>query len=540
MVFWATAIAVLVSIVTLAKENESAGTPDSVNNLATARNIASGKGFTSQIVHQYFVYQPVPNPETVRPPGIPYLLAICFRLFGVNLLVPVVLNGVFLLGTAICLRGGLRQLGGSVAADVAGMLAMLTACFEPISIWNNNALVFCTTLLFWVGALRLAGRISSRAFALLAGVVGAAGFLVKQSFLFTAVPAPLLLILFSPETPTARPLPGLVRLRHAALLVVTLIALSSPYWIRNLILFGTPIYNPMTAIRVVARYGGEEGYGVYPSGTWRTVRLGRPLSLSELVEVAGLRWVLQRELEVLRLGIAAILKFNPFVTGLALLSLLTLRRGRALPYLFVLLLMGEAIFGLFYISVSTRYLWSAYPCLLALVGLGIDHLVSFSRQMRRPWGHACFQGLVYVLLGLALWYGVREERRVIAEAYRRRNAVSDEVPWADAVSRKVPEEAVILTDNPWGVWWHSNRSSVLAPTSSREGLLQIVQLYRPTFYLYTNLYGGLGGSPPLYEEDLSTVDSGLEPSPWGLYRINDELFDVKLPDKIPDPPLLPR
>ena len=127
----------------------------------------------------------------------------------------------------------------------------------------------------------------------------------------------------------------------------------------------------------------------------------------------------------------------------------------------------------------------------------------------------------------------------MAEAYRRRNAVSDEVP-SDAVSREVPEDAVILADDPWWVWWHTNRSSVLAPTSSREGLLQIVQLYRPTFYLYTNRYGGLGGHPPFYREDLSTVGSGSKPSPWRLYRISDKLFDVKLPDEIPDPALLPR
>src|SRR5262245_27084215 len=96
--FWATAVFVVVSVVDLARGNASPGSPDSINNLATAREIASGRGFTSRIVHQHFVQQPVPGPETVRPPGIPFLLALCFRLFGVNLVIPVVLNGAFLVG----------------------------------------------------------------------------------------------------------------------------------------------------------------------------------------------------------------------------------------------------------------------------------------------------------------------------------------------------------------------------------------------------------------------------------------------------------
>jgi hypothetical protein len=530
--FWVTTIAVLASIVELARQNMSAGGADSANNLATARNIASGRGFTSQIVHQFFVHQPLPNPETVRPPGIPYLLAACFLVFGANLVVPVVLNGVFLVGTAICLRSGLSCLGAGVVADVAGMLAVLTACFEPISIWNNNALVLCTMLLFWAGAMRLAGRISPRTFAVLAGVVGAAGFLLKQTFLFTAVPASLLLIFLPPDAPAAAPRAWRERLRHAGLLLVTLLALSSPYWIRNLVLFGTPIYNPMTAIRVVARYGGEEGYWIYPWGTWRTVRLGRPLLLSELVEIVGWRWILERELVLVRLGVVEILKANPFVTGLALLPLLGLRRGRWLPCLFVLLLMGETAFCLFYISVSPRYLWSAYPCLLAFSGLGIHHLVS--RQGRRTWVHACLVVSVCVLLGLALRHGAREFRRVIGEAQ-----VATQAPWADAVGRRVPEDAVVLSDDPWGVWWHVNRSSVLAPTSSREGLVQVLQLYRPTYFLYTDVFGGFGGHPQFYDEDLSLVDSGLEPGAWRLYRIRAELFDVELPDEIPDPPLQP-
>ena len=537
LLFWITALVVLASYVDLARQNLTPGTPDSINNLATARNIASGRGFTSQVVHQFYDYQPVPNPESVRPPGLPYLLALCFRLLGVNLILPVFLNGLFLVGTALCVRSGLRRLGVGVVADVAGVLAMLTSCFQPAFVWNNNALVFSTALLFWVGALRLAGGISVTAFALLAGTVGAAGFLVKQTFLFTALPSSLLLVLFPSVDPGVPPRRWLERLRPAALLVATFLALSSPYWIRNLVLFGNALYNPMRFLRVVARYGGEDGYGMFESGTWRTVRLGKPLTLGELVEAAGLRWVVQRELKVLFLGVASILKANPFVTGLALLPLLGWRRDTWRPYLFVLLLLGESVFSLFYISVSPRYLWSAHPCLLALAALGVDRLLSVPRQEIRAPLAAWLRVGVWLLLGLALWHGARDGLRVMRDA--RRPELASQAPWIDAVTRSVSPDAVVLSDNPWGVWWYADRSSVMAPTSSREGLLQVLQLYHPTHFLYVNKYKGLGGSPPFEPEELFRLATGSEPVPWALYRIRPQVFDVEVPEEIPAPPLRP-
>lgn len=531
--FWVAAIYVVVNVVELARRSGLPGSPDSINNLATAREILSGRGFTSRIVHQFFVYQPVPGPETVRPPGIPYLLAFCFWLFGVNLVIPVVLNGVFLVGTAICLRAGLRLLGVGLVADVAGMLAMFTVCFEPHSIWNNNAIVFCTTLLFWVGALRLAGRISSRTFAVAAGAVGAAGFLFKQTFLFTAVPAGLLLIF----VPAAASEPRLARLRHGGALLATLLVLSSPYWIRNLVLFGDPVYNPMTALRVVARYGGEQGYGVYGSGSWRTVRLGHPLSLTELVHAKGLPWVLRREFLTVYGGVATVVGANPFVSVLALLSLLTVHRDRWVPCLFAVFLIGEVLFSLFYISVPPRYLWPAYPALLAIAGLGIHDLLAAPRPKANRFARACLVGAVLSLLGLAGWHGVREWRIVMSRP--RFTGLAHRPPWIGDLTRDVPEAAVVLSDDPWSVWWYTDRASVGAPTSHRSGLLRVLQLHRPTHYLYLNKYGPLGGLPPFEEQDLSLVAGGRGPGKWALYRIRPEVFDVELPATIPDPPLQP-
>src|SRR5262249_10646622 len=153
--------------------------------------------------------------------------------------------------------------------------------------------------------------------------------------------------------------------------------------------------------------------------------------------------------------------------------------------------------SLFYTSVSPRYLWSAYPALLALAGLGIRDLVSLPEPMANPAVHQCLLVVVVALLGLALWHGTREFTLVMSKAHHA--ALARRPPWADAVIRDVPENAVVLSDDPWSVWWYTDRSSVLAPTSHRDGLLRVLQLYRPTYFLYVDRYGGLGGRPPFRE-----------------------------------------
>jgi hypothetical protein len=142
------------------------------------------------------------------------------------------------------------------------------------------------------------------------------------------------------------------------------------------------------------------------------------------------------------------------------------------------------------------------------------------------------------LLGLALWQGIRASRRVMNQAYR--DALPDTAPWADAVIREVPEGAVVLSDDPWSAWWHADRASVLAPTSHRSGLLQVLRRYRPTHFLYVDHYGVLGGRPPFFSAELSRVDGGSGPRRWALYRIRPEVFERELPATVPDPRLRPR
>ena len=49
----------------------------------------------------------------------------------------------------------------------------------------------------------------------------------------------------------------------------------------------------------------------------------------------------------------------------------------------------------------------------------------------------------------------------------------------------IPDDAVVMTDNPYAVAWYSQRKAICCPGGPREHLLRVVNCYRPTFFLHT-------------------------------------------------------
>jgi hypothetical protein len=88
------------------------GNPDSVANQDAARNLVEGRGFYANTIHFYWDRQAFPNPETVRPPAVPYCLAALELVFGESSTLPVVLTGAAILLAALCIRGGVLRITG--------------------------------------------------------------------------------------------------------------------------------------------------------------------------------------------------------------------------------------------------------------------------------------------------------------------------------------------------------------------------------------------------------------------------------------------
>lgn len=504
----------------LAWGNQNPGSPDSLNNLVTARNLARGDGFTTDIVHQFFVPQELPGPETVRPPGIPYLLSVFFSTFGESLAIPVLLNLAIGLLSALVVRSILRLEGEPAFADLAAVLMLFTPAFEPLSLWNNNALVLATAVLLKVGQLNYRGRIRPAPGYILLGLVAGIGFLVKQSFLFTAIPFAAVLAVADDRLGPR----FVTRLRAVGMFAATFVIVTSPLWIRDLLLFGRPVYSDMQPSRLVSRYGGSaDGLTLWPHGTWWTVRFGRPYGYAELLAELGWVEVLRREALLIGNGLVRLATLNPVITVMAILGAIQARRDRNIRGALIATLFGGVAFSLLYRNVDDRYLWPAIVPLMMLAGMWLtshrEHQVDAGFKLP----HSRLPGAA---LGIALVWGVIASSPIWVD---RLIASRVEQPdYGAIVATEVAADAPVITDDPWRVAWYGRRSAVLGPTDSRHGLAAVIALYEPTHFLLTRRHWVSGSPPPegavpFLSEELELVTSGSYLGrPWELFRIRTE------------------
>ncbi len=501
----------------LAWGNQSPGSPDSLNNLVTARNIYEGYGYTTDIVHQFFIPQVLPGPETVRPPGIPYLLALSFAAFGLSLKIPVLLNLIFGLLSAFLVRSFLRSEGEVLFADVAAFLILFTRAFEPLSIWNNNALVLATAMLLKVGQLNYLGRIRPEFGYGLLGIVAGAGFLFKQSFLFTAVPFAGVLALT--DRHVGRRVAS--RLLAIGIFAITFALTTSPLWTRDLALFGKPVFSDMQPSRLVSRYGGTaDGLALWPHGTWWSVRFGRPFGYSELLSELGWAEALRREIALIVSGLVSVAVFNPVIATMAVLGTVQAYRKRMVRALLFSTLFGGVLFSMLYRNVDERYLWPATVPLIAFASLWLQ-----CRRQRTADQGSTGPRLrpVVAALAVAVVWGVLSASPI----WTNRLIVSRMEPpeYGLEVEAIVPPDATVITDDPWKVAWYGRRAALLGPTDSRRGLAEVLDLYQPTHYLLTRRHWVSErlppeGTVPFRADELELRASGVHLGrPWELYRI---------------------
>ncbi len=508
LAFWTVAGLFLVAALGLAAVNQSAGSEDSKNNLDTARNLAAGRGFTSNIVQQFCVRQSLPNPETIRTPGIPFLMAGLILLFGFSLALPVLLNVVTVLATAWLFRRTIQIAGGGWFASMAGILVLISGHYQLISLWNNNMLVLCTVGLLWVAAKQKHQGWPAWKVVVASAAVTTFGFLMKPTFILSAVPF-VVFLLFTSNCQ------GLRAWRQAAgraaAFLALVVALSSPYWGRNLVLFGHPLYSLSTTVRLGVRYGG------LPYGEFPTVRVARPVTYGERLRLHGLGGLLSTDLRMVGQTAWRILLQNPAICLLIVIAPIVFptRRTRQ-EYVLTILAMAEPIFATaVYWHVEARYLWPIYPCMLYLVALGIrDYRL---RPMPRPAGVprlAIASGVLLLAVGYGVFHGQRVWGRFVQETG------NTPPTWIPQVTATAPD-AVILTDDPFSVAWYADRRAVRLPGGPREDLLRVIEYYRPTHCLITDVDAKHRAPTAFEEADLRllacSAKSGGQ-SAWRFYE----------------------
>src|SRR5688572_11488824 len=237
LAFWIAAAGFLLWAALIASVTNQVGSWDSAANLIVGRNIAEGRGFVTDFVGDYAVRHQLPGPELTRPPGLPYLLAATYRIFGPTLSAHVWLNAVIVFLSALAVRTAIRIDGGTWPADVAG-IAMLQVHAPLTDAWNNNPLILTTSVMLLLAVLAIRNRIGGLLLACACAVVTAIGFFMKQTFMLSGGACALLVLFSAPGRPFR------ARLRDCALFGALFLVLTSPYWASNLVRYGEPLYAP--------------------------------------------------------------------------------------------------------------------------------------------------------------------------------------------------------------------------------------------------------------------------------------------------------
>ena len=491
----------------LASGNRQPGGWDSLAVLVSARNIAEGRGFVTDFAPNYVERYTLPGPEVTRAPGMSYVVAAAYRMFGVSLGTGVWVNGIIALLTAWLLWGAIRFDGGDWSADVAGM-SMLVIRPPLFQVWNNGAVMLASAAMLALAVLAIRRRLTGLRLGILCAIITAVGFYMKQTFMLSGAACTALLLL-SDENRSWRQ-----RVVDGATSGFIFLVLVSPYWLANVLHYGEPLYSPIN------RFHWPTRYGVYP---WyahhRAVLFDRPFeTLSSVVDRIGFIQIVRSELNFMRERAIAVAGPNPFLLIPAALGVLLFRKQQWRMYAAVVALMIGPMFDTMYWMVEPRYLLPVFPSLLFLGWLAVRNYREWARAAAQPALAARMSGgFALVMVAAALhvlvmgWPPLRHEID---------NARGAGIPAWKVVIEQLPDDVVVMSDLPPAVTWWTRRKAIITPLAERADLLKVLRLYKPRYHLEL---GSLLANPPLSAWEPGELEVVATGPDWILHRIDAHL-----------------
>ena len=354
-----------------------------------AHHIAAGTGFTTNIFK--YLYLPpahLPQPDAHWSPLYPLLTAGAFRLFGESMtsakLVPLMFGVavpalVYLLGWMLT--------GNRRTALLAGLMA---AVHPTLVTWSLRIETEIGTIALVTAFFVLLPRRGLRASAGLGIVTGLAFLMKYQSILLLAA----LLVHHWIVRPPGR------RLRDLAIAGLAFGVTIAPWLLRNLHVFGDPLYTDLRT-DIISAYPGLGGR----QRVWTSLT-PPPRPLSYLIAHAGeclthVYWSLR----------AYALSLPPAAAGSVLLIPFALAglvgESRRWRHWVPALLYGCLLLGMFSVSTANdRYLFSLFPLVIVLVAAGVVWVVRCAANLGRA--AVAVRAVVFVVIAAALVGEVRQ------------------------------------------------------------------------------------------------------------------------------------
>lgn len=494
-----------------------AGHADYSDNAIVARNLVRGRGWVVDYISQfYYPYDSLTRPQETWPLLQPVWIAPFFALFGPTAWAAKIPNFIFdviliILIYAVGSRWWDRRVGVTAA-----VLVLTNYLFFRLSIYVTNDLAFVVFSMAAMAALLQSNTDPARQWRWLFISAVSTGLMMlqKPSGAMFALGMGLwqLTILANHLRMAGDWQQRWQRLRIGLTPIVVWSAIAllilSPYLVRNLILFGKPVYSTESYDAWVLDYRGVSGdawseiYRVFapkwggpglPDRSW-ILRWGFDATFTKFeTQVRELRAYLMPAWPGAPPVLAALFSHDaqkniltPLGAWLALTGLLAaIAYRRRWLGLLAFTYTPYIIFMLTYWRTNEERYWVALIPWLALLAAwviwaGYDRLAAVGDRRWAPLGLLlALAAIITIVAGSQA--DIEDKVRNEPQIWRQDLAAYE---WLQA---NTPPDAVIMTRLPWQVNWHTERPAVMIPnTDDRELLLQIARHYGAQYLVLEN------------------------------------------------------
>lgn len=422
--------------------------PDAMNYAAIAREINQGNGFTTKQIRPlslFFEDRFHNHPSLDRPPLYPLLIAMSQRVLGPSGEASLAVNALAysLIAPSIYILG--RILFSRIVALVASVIAIFNVEMIEMSLGLTEPIY---TLLF---ITMLIAIIKDRFIA--AGVLLGASYLTHFSTPFL-IPGAILMIVLKKDCHRER-----VKTTSITLLAAFLIV--SPWLIRNFIITGNPFFSlqKYEIAMFTETYPGREIYSLFEPISITKYILHNPVEMGSKI-IWGM--------DSLFHSIPRLFE-NWIYIPLAGIGMYTSKsKGGKVLLAGLFCMIGTQYIALSAISTLERLFIRYIPVVILFSALGTITLIdrvdfnqlSGQKYIPNVGRKQVIISIIFILILPNLFTLVQLDptpNYIIEE----QNAFSD-------IKSETPEQAVIISNTPWSVSWHSDRVSVYVPAHRSE------------------------------------------------------------------------
>lgn len=543
---------------TVVRDLPYVGHADYADNAVVARNLVAGRGWVVDYVTQFYqLYDGVTRPQETWPLLQPVWIAPFLALFGEHAWAAKIPNLIFNVVLLVLIYVIGAQLWDRRVGVTAAIITLTSHLFFNLTIYTTSDLGF---VVFSLGAIYLLYRATTDRLSLTtdqppddttrvsrpassvrrllsipaqagtcrpwslfmrhrvligSGVLTGLMMLQKPSGAVIAVGMGLWLLAQAQRTTGGRrvQLAGRARLWEVVLqrwvrvgLVWALPALLilSPYVIRNLVLFGTPIYSTERYDAWVLGYRGnseeawEDIYRVYapelggpglPDRSW-ILRWGFDHSFDKFqTQITAARDYLMPAWSGLPGSLRHLVSSDedanlmaPLSAWLALLGVIAALRSRR--RLLSLLFLAFGLYTIFLMTYWRTNEWRYFVMLVPWLALLVSWMIWAGFDRLAAIGDGRWSPLGLILVGVAIVTIVRPAWPEIAKKVEIEPANwAPDLAAYEWLREHTAPGTVIMTRVPWQLNWHTERPAVMIPNTSDRDLLHYIARYYDAEYL---------------------------------------------------------